>query len=105
MSSSDSLEKAIDEYQYVTNTSSSGSSSDGGNSTDEEYVSGVPGFPLEAIQQEIRKASGSQAGTSSNISSSVPLSVPLDEEEVTVFSCAIDVPSKTDEKRLDNLRA
>ena len=71
MSSSDSLEKAIDKYQYKTSTSSSGSSnSDGGNSTDEEYVSSVPGFPLKAIQQEIRKASRSQAGTSSNISPS-----------------------------------
>ena len=106
MSSSDSLEKAIDEYQYETSTSSSGSSSsDGGNSTDEEYVFDDPGFPLEAIQQEIRKASGSQAGTLSNIPPSVPLSVPLDEEEVTVFSCAIDIPSKTDEQRLSNLRA
>ena len=77
MSSSDSLEKAIDEYQYKSSTSSSGStSSDGGNSTDEEYVSGVPRFPLEAIQQELRKASGSQASTSSN----VPPSVPLDAE-------------------------
>ena len=77
MSSSDSLEKAIDEYQYETSTSSSGSSSsDGGNFTDEEYVSSVPGFPLEAIEQEIRKASGSQAGTSSNISlSSLRLSL------------------------------
>ena len=106
MSSSNSLEKAIDEYQYKTSTSSRGSSSsDGGNSTDKEYVSGVPGFPLEAIQQEIRKASGSQAGTSTNISPSVPPSVPLDEEEVTVFSCAIDIPSKKDEQRLNNLRA
>ena len=103
MSSSDSLEKAIDEYQNETSTSSSASSSsDGGNSTDEEYVSGVPRFPLEAIQQEI---SGSQAGTSPNISPSVPPSVPLDEEEVTVYSCAIDIPSKTDEQRLNNLRA
>ena len=57
MSSSDSLEKAINEYQYETSTSFSGSnSSDGGNSTDEEYISGFPGFPLEAIQQELRKA-------------------------------------------------
>ena len=99
--SSNSLEKAIDEYQYESSTSSSGSSSsDGGNSTDEEYVSGVPGFPLEAIQQELRKPSGSQAGTSSN----VPPSVPLDEEEVTLYSCAIDIPSKTDEQRLNSLR-
>ena len=101
MSSSDSLEKAIDEYQYKSSTSSSGSSSsDEGNSTDEEYVSGVPGFPLEAIQQELRKASGSQASTSSN----VPTFIPLDAKEVTVFNCAIDIPSKTDEQRLSNLR-
>ena len=103
--SSDSLEKAIDEYQNETSTSSSASSSsDGGNSTDEEYVSGVPRFPLEAIQQEIRKASGSQAGTSSNISSSIPPSVPLDEKEVTVYGCVIDIPSITNEQRLNNLR-
>ena len=101
MLSSDSLEKAINEYQYKSSTNSCGSSSsDGGNSMDEEYVSAVPGCPLEAIQQELRKASGSQAGTSSN----VPPSVPLDKEDVTVFNCAIDIPSKTDEQRLNNLR-
>ena len=77
MLSSDSLEKTIDEYQYESSTSSSGSSSsDGGNSTDEEYIFNVPRFPLEAIQQELRKASRSQAGTLSN----VPPSVPLDAE-------------------------
>ena len=102
MSSSDSLEKAIDEYQYESSTSSSGSSSsDGGNSTAKEYIFGVPGFPLEAIQQELRKASGSQASSSSN----VPPSNPLDEEEVTMYSCAIEIPSKTDEQRLNNLRS
>ena len=102
MSSSDILEKAIDEYQYESSTSSSGSSSsDGGNSTDEEYISGIPGFPLEAIQQELRKALGSQAESSSNV---LP-SNPLDGEEVTVYSCAIEIPSKTDEQRLNNLRA
>ena len=101
MSSSDSLEKTIDEYQYESSSSSSGSSSSGrGNSTDEEYISSVPRFPLEAIQQELRKALGSQAGTSSN----VPPSNPLDDKEVTVYSCAIEIPSKTDEQRLNNLR-
>ena len=55
---------------------------------------------MEAIQQELRKALRSQAGTSSN----VPPFVPLDEEEVTVYSCAIDILSKTDEQRLNNLR-
>ena len=107
MSSSDSLEKAIDEYQEEsseensTNESSSGfSNSSRENSTDEEYVSGVPGVPLEVIQEELKKASGSQAGTSSN----VPPSGPLDEEEVTVYSCAIEIPSKTNEQRLSNLK-
>ena len=104
MSSSDSLEKAIDKYQDKSSysTSSSGSSnSGGGNSTNEEYISGVPGFPLKAIQEELRKASGPQVGTSSN----APPSNPLDEEEVTVYSCAIEIPSKTDEQRLNNLRS
>ena len=107
MSSSDSLEKAIDEYQEEsseensTDESSSGfSNSSRENSTDEEYVSGVPGVPLEVIQEELKKASGSQAGTSSN----VPPSGPLDEEEVTVYSCAIEIPSKTNEQRLSNLK-
>ena len=56
MSSSDSLEKAIDEYQEEssegnsTDESSSGSSnSSRENSMDEEYVFGVPGVPLEVI--------------------------------------------------------
>ena len=103
MSSSDSLEKAKDEYQdessYITSSSGS-SNSNGGNSMDKEYISGVLGFPLEAIQEELRKASRSQAGTLSN----VPLSDTLDEEEVTVYSCAIEIPSKTDEQRLNNLK-
>ena len=43
---------------------------------------------------------GSEASTSSK----VPLSSPLDEAEITVYSCAVDIPSKTDEQRLNNLR-
>ena len=106
---SDSLEKAINEYQYESSTNSCGSSSsDGGNSMDKEYVSAIPGFPLEAIEQELKKASGSQAGTSSKVPSSIPPSVPpfvpLDDKKVTVYSCAIDIPSKIDEQRLHNLR-
>ena len=42
----------------------------------------------------------SQAGTSSF----TPPSVRLDEEEVTVYRCAVDIPSKTDDQRLKNLR-
>ena len=43
---------------------------------------------------------GSEASTSSK----VPSSSPLDEVEITVYSCAVDIPSKTDEQRLNNLR-
>ena len=75
--SSSSTEKAIDEYYDKSSNNSSGSSdSSGGNTTDEEYVSGVPGFPVEVVQEQLRKASGSQAGTSSF---TLP-SVRLDEE-------------------------
>ena len=93
-SSSNSIEKAIDKYYDESSDSSSDTSnSSRGNTTDEEYISGVPGFPVEVVQEQLRKASGSQAGTSSFI----PLSSPLDKAEVTVYSCAVDIPSKTDE--------
>ena len=48
----------------------------------------------------MRVVFGSQAGTSTN----VPLSTPLDEFEI-VYSCAVGVHSKTDEKRLTSLRS
>ena len=100
-SSSYSTEKAIDDYYDESSDSSSGTSdSSGGNTTDEEYVSGVHGFPVEVVQEQFRKTSGSQAGTSSF----TPSSIPLDDAEVTVYSCAVDIPSKTDEQRLNNLR-
>ena len=101
-SSSNSTEKAIDEYYNTTNNSGSSNSSHSSeeNYTDEGYTSGVPGLPLEVIQEQLRKASGSQVGTSSN----VPPSSLLDEEE-TVYSCAVGIHSKTSEQRLNNLRA
>ena len=99
-SSDDSTEKAIDEYYDSSDNSSDHSShSDEESSSDEGYTSGVPGLPLEVVQEQFRKASGSQAG----VSSSVPPSSPLDEEE-TVYSCAIGIHSKTNEQRLNNLR-
>ena len=71
-SSSDSVDKAIDECtdhssfsgSSDSNSSSSSSSSDG-NTTD-EYISGVPGVPLEVLQEGLKTKfeSGSQAGTS-----------------------------------------
>ena len=100
-SSSNSTEKAIDEYYDTTsdNSSDNNSHSSEGSSSDEGYTSGIPGLPLEVVQEQLRKASGSQVG----ISSSAPLSSPLDEEE-TVYSCAVGIHSKTSEQRLNNLR-
>ena len=100
-SSSNSTEKAIDEYYDTTSYSGSSNSShsDEGSSTNEGYTSSVLGLPLEVIQEQLRKASGSQAGSPS----SVPPSSPLDDEE-TIYSCAVDIPSKTSEQRLNNLR-
>ena len=53
-SSSDSVDKAIDEYSDRSSFSgsndsdSSSGSSSGGNTTD-EYISGVPGVPIEVL--------------------------------------------------------
>ena len=100
-SSNDSVDRAINEYtdrssfsgSSDSNSSSSGSSSEG--NTTVEYTSGVPGVPLEVLQEGLKTKfeSGSQAGTS------VPLSAVQDEEEV-VYSCAIDVDSKTDDRKI-----
>ena len=103
-SSSNSIDKAIDEYHGTTSCSGSSNtsnSSSGGNSTDEGYTFGVPGVPLEVFQEQLRKrvASGSHASTST----SAPPSSPLDEEEI-VYNCAVGVNSKTNEQRLNNLR-
>ena len=69
-SSSDSVDKAIDEYTdhssfSGSSDSNSSSSSSDGNTTD-EYISGVPGVPLEVLQEGLKTKfeSGSQAGTS-----------------------------------------
>ena len=100
-SSNDSIEKAIDEYYNSSsdNSSNYNSHSNEEGFSDKGYTSGVPGLPLEVVQEQLRKASGSQAG----VSSSVPPSSPLDEEE-TVYSCAVGIHSKTNEQRLSNLR-
>ena len=54
-SSSNSIEKAIDEYHdtisYSGSSSSTSHSSSGGSTMDEEYTSGVPGVPLEDFQE------------------------------------------------------
>ena len=67
--SSNSVDKAIDEYHDPSsfsgsNDSSNSTSSSGGNTTD-EYVSGVPGVPLEVLQGlKTRTKSRSQVGMS-----------------------------------------
>ena len=101
-SSSKSVNKALDEYHDSTSYSDSSSSSSSGNTTDEEYTSGVPRVPLDVFQEHLRMraASGSRAGTSISIRSSLP----LDKVE-TVYSCAVGIPSKTDERRLATLRS
>ena len=101
-SSSDSVDKAIDKYTEPSsfsgfsdsNSSGSGSSS-GGNTTD-EYTSDVPRVPLKVVQEwlKTRSESGSMVGTSA------PSSTVQDEEEKVVYSCAIGVVSKTDDRKL-----
>ena len=90
-SSSNSTEKAIDKYYDTTsdNSSENSSHSNEEGSLDEGYTSSVPRLPLEVVQEQLRKASGSQAG----VSSSVPPSSPLDEEE-TVYNRAVGIHSK-----------
>ena len=60
-SSSNSTEKVIDKYYDTTSDSGSSNSSHSseGKSMDEGYTSGVPELPLEVIQEQLRKASGS----------------------------------------------
>ena len=101
-SSSNSVDKAIDEYHdsnYSGSSSNSSSSNSSGNTTDKEYTFGVPGVPLEVLQGQLRMRATFGVGTST----SIPLSPPLDEEE-TVYSCVVGIPSKTD-KRLTSLRS
>ena len=58
-SSSNSTEKAIDEYYDTTSDSGSSDSSHSseGSSMDKGYTSSVLGLPLEVIQEQLRKAS------------------------------------------------
>ena len=90
-SSNDSIEKAIDEYYDSSsdNSSNYSSYSNEEGSSNEGYTSGIPRLSLEVVQEQLRKASGSQAG----VSSSVPPSSPLDEEE-TVYNRAVGIHSK-----------
>ena len=101
-SSSNSIDKAIDKYRDSSSyTDFSSHSSSSGNTT-KEYTSGVPKVPLEVFQEHLttRAASESQADTSTSV---LP-STPVDEVEI-VYSCAVGIPSKTNEKGLTSLRS
>ena len=98
--SSNNVDKAIDEYHDSSSYSSSNSdSSSSGNSMDKGYTSGVPGIPLEVIQEQLKTRSASRASTLM----SIPSSPPSDEVE-TVYSCAVGILSKTDNRKLGLLR-
>ena len=98
--SSNSVDKAIDKYHDSSSYSSSNSdSSSSGSSTDEGYTSGVPGFSLKVIQEQLRTKAVSGAGTSM----SIPSSPPSDEVE-TVCSYAVGIPSKKNDRKLGLLR-
>ena len=85
-SSSNSIDKAIDKYHDSTSYSGSSSNSiSSGNTTNEKYTSGVPGIPLEVLQEYLV---ASEVVTST----SIPSSPPLDEVE-TVYSCVVGIPS------------
>ena len=98
-------DKAIDEYTNPSsfsgssdsNSSSSGSSSEG-NTTD-KYEFGVPGLPLEVVQEGLRTRSESRSKAGTN----APSSTNKDEVKV-VYSYAIGVVSKMDDRKLELLK-
>ena len=100
-SSSNSVDKAIDEYHdSFSYSGSSGNNSSCGNTMDEEYTSGVPGVPFEVLQEHLRTRAAFRVGTST----SIPPSPPLDKVE-TLYNCIVGIPSKIDQRRLTALRS
>ena len=106
-SSSDNVDKAIDEYtdpssfsgSSDSNSSGSGSGSSSEGNTTDEYTSGVPGVPLEVLQEGLRTKSELR----SKASMSAPSSTDKDEIEV-VYNCVIGVVSKTDDRKIELLK-
>ena len=101
--SSDSIEREMDEYQDVSHGSGGSSyesSSEGSTSSsdssflDKHYSSGVLGFPLKEFQEMKRRmASGVEASSSRRLSS--PPQDKEDDENV-IYSCALEVVSTLD---------
>ena len=99
------IDKYHDESKSSSSSSESGSSESGSSesgSSDEQYSSGVPGIPLEVLQEKLRRrmVSGSSVGPST----SVPASIPSPNEEDILYCCVVGIPSKIDEKKLNSLR-
>ena len=86
-------------FSGSSDNSSSGSNGSSGGDTTDEYTSSVLGVPLEVLQEELRTRVefGSRAGINA------PSSTVQDEAEI-VYSYAIGVASKTDERTLDSLK-
>ena len=107
-SSSDSVDRTIDEYtdpssfsgSSDSNSSGSGSGSSSEGNTTDEYTSGVPRVPLEVLQEGLKTRSESK----SMADTSAPSSTVQDKEEEVVYSCAIGVDSKTDDRKIDLLK-
>ena len=114
-SSSNRDEREIDKYHDKSNTSgrdsesdSSCSSSSGwgggvGDTTVEQYSSGVPAVPIEVFQEEIRMRAAfrSSASPSTNAPSSIPS--PSEKEKI-LYCCVMGVSSKIDKKKLTSFR-
>ena len=105
-SSSDIDNKEIDEYHDESNSSEGNSSSESSSessSSEEVHLSGTPGIPLEAFQEEMRKrvASGSFAGPSTAPLAPIPPVQPIDD---VLACCAFNIPSFIDAEKLHKLR-
>ena len=101
---SSSSDREIDEYHDDNNSSGGCSGNSKSGSTDEVYLSGTPGIPLEVFQEEMRKmaASGSSAGPS--ITPPLSIASPPRQTEDVLVCCAMNIPLKIDDKRLLKLR-
>ena len=106
--SSNSLERAIDEYWDVSfgsggsYESGEGSTISSGSSSDEHYSSGVPGILLEEFQ-EMKRRMASGVGTSSSRQPSSPSQDEEEDEEDVIYSCGPEVASTLDAAKLKTL--
>ena len=74
-----------------------------GDTTVEQYSSGVPAVPLEVFQEEIRMRAAfrSSASPSTNAPSSIPS--PSEKEKI-LYCCVMGVSSKIDKKKLTSFK-